>query len=378
MLEIFGKLNKTHRLISNLVRLILRQLIIATMRMTKSLLILLLILCSSLGFSQELDYVNLGVIEGEFKEFRGEVYFFNNTKQEVKVSLNSLNERLSASISSASVKPQDTLEITYKIDLRDAPGLQEFELQLVNEDEMIVHGYQFVTQVLVPEQDVFKAYRNVIWPFRTKEKVFNLKAAYKGDTLNSSFEVYNLGGVDLDLSQLNTDGKYWFDFQPKHLDHNRFARMTIYRITNPEEESGFFRETASIVLNRDTLANLPIQFTLIPKPISGGELVSGGPRITSSILDHDFKDVKEGSVEEVQINLANVGNDRLNIQKLESNCDCLSFDLNNYKIQPGKSASLNVKLDTNNRIGLERKSIAIFSNDRQKPTLVLTFKAHIK
>lgn len=348
------------------------------MRMTKSLLILLLILCSSLGFSQELDYVNLGVIEGEFKEFRGEVYFFNNTKQEVKVSLNSLNERLSASISSASVKPQDTLEITYKIDLRDAPGLQEFELQLVNEDEMIVHGYQFVTQVLVPEQDVFKAYRNVIWPFRTKEKVFNLKAAYKGDTLNSSFEVYNLGGVDLDLSQLNTDGKYWFDFQPKHLDHNRFARMTIYRITNPEEESGFFRETASIVLNRDTLANLPIQFTLIPKPISGGELVSGGPRITSSILDHDFKDVKEGSVEEVQINLANVGNDRLNIQKLESNCDCLSFDLNNYKIQPGKSASLNVKLDTNNRIGLERKSIAIFSNDRQKPTLVLTFKAHIK
>lgn len=344
----------------------------------KAFIILGLVLVAALN-AQELEFVDLGVVEGEFKKIEREIEWLNRSDKSVRVKLISKNNALTINKKSINVKAGESATIPFTIVLPTEPGYLEYELQLVGKEEMLLHGFQFGLQVLAPEVDIFKAYRNTHWPFRSKARVFNLQAGYKGDTLTNSFELYNLGGADLDLSKVEVSDSVWVSFQPKLIKHNQFGVMTITMLASEKAPSGFQKTILSLSTNDKVLSNLPVQFTLLPpKKYKAEELVSGAPTITSSLINHDFKVMKVGEVETVELALANLGNEDLVIERLESNCDCLTFDLEDYRLKSGQSTQLKVTFNANGRIGLERKTIAVFSNDPSKPTLVLTFRAHVK
>jgi len=80
----------------------------------------------------------------------------------------------------------------------------------------------------------------------------------------------------------------------------------------------------------------------------------------------------------VNITLSNRGNEPLELLKIESNCSCLLYDVKRAAIAPGESVEMQVTFDATDRLGFERKTLAIFSNDPRKPTAVITFRAHVK
>ena len=226
---------------------------------------------------------------------------------------------------------------------------------------------------------MFKAYRNTNWPFRTKEKVFNLKAGYKGDTLQGTFDVYNLGGTNLELGQVYVNDSTWVTFEPAVIRHNQFGHMTISMWSTDKAPSGFQKTPISLKLAGDTISNLPVQFTLLPAlTYAEDEQVSGGPTLTTNLINHDFKVLEVGQIQSVEVVLANLGQEDLKLEKLESNCDCLTYEIPKMTIAPGESISMTVTFNATGRIGLERKTLAIFSNDSSNPTHVLTFRAHVK
>ncbi|MBO6494633.1 MAG: DUF1573 domain-containing protein [Roseivirga sp.] len=342
--------------------------------------IVLFSLLFALGVNaQELEFVDLGVVEGEFKEISKEVEWFNRSDRSVQVKLVSKNDALKTERKSITIKAGAKAKIRYSIELSQSPGYFEYELQLVGREDVLLHGFQFGLQILAPEVDVFKAYRNTQWPFRTKERIFNLKAGYKQDTLSSTFDVYNLGGADLDLSEVKVSDSVWVKFEPKTIKHNQFGRMTISMLPSESAPSGFQKMSIGLKNDDKVFAHLPIQFTLLPpKQLNQNEVVSGSPTITTSIINHDFKVMKVGEVESVQVVLANLGKGELQIERLESNCDCLTYELQEKVLSSGNNTMLTVTFNANNRLGLERKTLAIFSNDPANPTLVLTFRAHVK
>lgn len=329
--------------------------------------------------AQELQFVDLGVIEGEFRQLQREVYWVNSSSDEIKLKLVSQNKKLQPARKSATLAASDTLKIPFTIDIPSLPGYYEYELQLIGTDDFLLHGFHFGVQVLAAEQDIFKAYRNMQWPFRTKERVLNLKSGYKGDTLTSTFDVFNMGGKDLKLDEVYVSDSIWVSFQPKLIKHNQFGQMKISLITSENTPSGFQKLPIALKIAEDTLSNLPIQFTVLPaKRYAEAETVSGGPTITSSLINYDFKVMQVGQVRTVDIKLANVGNEELKLERLESNCDCLSYELEKMVIGSGESIDMKVTFNATGRIGYERKTLAIFSNDPSNPTLVITFRAHVK
>ena len=328
--------------------------------------------------AQELEFIDLGVVEGEFKQIKREVLWVNRSSDPISLNLISKSQSLSAEQSEMKLAAGDTAKILLNIALSESPGYFEYELQLVGDEDVLLHGYQFGLQVLAPEMDVFKAYRNTQWPFRTKERVFNLKAGYKGDTLSNTFDVYNLGGTDLDLSEVKVNDSIWVSFEPQLIKHNQFGRMTIAMLAGENSPSGFQKLSLGLVNEDKVFSNLPIQFTLLPPVKNAEEIVSGSPTITSSIINHDFKVMKVGEVQSVEITLANLGQGELKIERLETNCDCLTYELAEQSLASGSNTSMIVTFDAHGRIGLERKTLAIFTNDPANPTLVLTFKAHVK
>ena len=329
--------------------------------------------------AQELEFIDLGVVEGEFKQLQRTLTWVNTTGNDLKLSVFSKNSNIQIVSNKMQVTQDDTLSIPIDLNLPTAPGYYEYEIQLVEANNILLHGYHLGLQVLAPEIDVFKAYRNIHWPFRAKEQVFNLKAGYKGDTLRATFDVYNLGGENLQLNDIVINDSTWVTFEPREIKHNQFGHMTIQMYSTDMAPSGFQKVNIELRREDKTLANLPVQFTLIPKQrFADNELVAGGPALTSSVINYDFKELNVGDVETTTITLANVGNDDLQIEKLESNCECLTYDLKKMKLKSGESQSFNVSFNAKGRIGLERKTLAIFSNDPTNPTLVITFRAHVK
>lgn len=345
----------------------------------KRLKLILVLMFPLTVFAQELEFVDLGIVEGEFKQLKRELIWVNSTSEDLMISAFTKSSKIELNEGPERVPLGDTLSISIDLTLPSAPGYYEYEVQLVAPNKILVHGFHLGLQVLAPEIDVFKAYRNIHWPFRTKEQIFNLKAAYKGDTLKAMFDVYNLGGENLKLDDVIINDSTWVTFEPKEIKHNQFGHMTLQMLTSDKSPSGFQKVNFELKQATKTLANLPVQFTLMPKkPYTDDELVSGGPAITSSVINHDFKELSVGDVETTTITLANVGNDELFIEKLESNCECLTHNLQKLSLKSGESQSFQVTFNAKGRIGLERKTLAIFSNDPTNPTLVITFRAHVK
>ena len=330
-------------------------------------------------WAQELEFVDLGVVEGEFKQLQKELKWVNSTGKDLSLTLISEDSKIQIINKQVQVIQSDTLLIPFNLTLPPTPGYYEYEIQLVGSNDILLHGYHLGLQVLASEIDVFKAYRNVYWPFRAKEQVFNLRAGYKEDTLSATFEVYNFGGENLKLDDITINDSTWVTFEPKEIKHNQFGHMTLRMYNSTKATSGFQKMNLELKKEGNTFSNLPVQFTVMPKKqFVDAELVSGGPALTASSINHDFKEVEEGKIESTIITLANVGNEDLMIEKLESNCDCLTFDIQKTTLSSGETQSLYINFNAQGRRGLERKTLAIFSNDPNNPTLVITFRAYVK
>lgn len=345
----------------------------ASSRCIQIILIVILICSTHVSRTQELEFVDLGVVEGEFNHYNRTLTWTYQGQDSMKVRLWSNSDDLSFKPISRFVAAGEEVEIPISIALPDKAGDFEYELRVLNEDDLVLHGFQMKFKVLQGELDVFKAYRNVHFPFRSKEEVFNLRAVQRGDTLVATFDVYNLGGRDIKTNKLVAGDSITVTFPTREIAHNTFSKMTIELVTNEQSDLGFQKHAVKVYDQEKLVTVLPIQYTLLPK--TGNSLQ--GPKLSSNIVNHDFKVVKEGQTKEVMVSLANNGAELLNIEKIESSCDCLSFN-EIEEIGPGKSQSLTVKFNAVGRAGLERKTIAIFTNDPQKPVLVLTFRAHVK
>lgn len=326
------------------------------------------------GAGQTSEIIDLGVVSGEFKSFSGVLSWKNTAQKPVSVHIWSDSPLLKSDLLKSRVLAGASIDIPIQVTLPEKAGDQKYELRLLNSSELILHVFQLSLKVLQGEQDVFKAYRNVYWPFRTKEEVFNLRAGLRGDTLHATFDVYNLSGDELNLKGIHANNDLLsVSFEPPNLGHNQFGKMILNLYANPDAAPGFQKQTIRLYRQNKLLTALPVQYTLLPKP----QPTRKAPSLTTDIVDHNFKVVKAGEIRQLDIKLSNNGVGSLTIEKMESNCDCLTFN-QVHKIAPGKTAFLKVVFNTAGRMGKERKTIAIFSNDPQHPVQILSFQAHIK
>lgn len=340
-------------------------------------IIFFLALCTSLGIkAQELDNVQLGVVKGELEYYHGVLNWVNNNNDTVRGSYWTDRHWMLLPTSSFEVPPGDSLIIDYRVDLQQLRGIYQAEIRLLDEEQIILHGFLVGGRFQEPDTTALQSYRNDHFPFKSKSQVFNLGATYNNDLLTKEFVVHNFGGDSLDLSNIKTDHiGLTARFYPAKVAHNEFIRMELTYRPDVESVLGFTRRNIKILdENESLLAVIPIQYTLVEYVAPQ----SSAPDMAVSKVNHDFRVIEVGAVEEISIVIANNGNADLVIRKVESNCQCLSYELPDQTIKPGEKTSLTVTFNAAERLGYERKTLAIFSNDPRKPTEVLVFRAHVK
>ena len=92
---------------------------------------------------------------------------------------------------------------------------------------------------------------------------------------------------------------------------------------------------------------------------------------------HDFGEVPEGPLAEVDFEFKNVGKEPIVIQEAHGSCGCTVPKWPNEPILPGKKGVIHVAYTTQNRPGPISKDVTINSNAQQSP-LVLHIKGNVK
>lgn len=77
---------------------------------------------------------------------------------------------------------------------------------------------------------------------------------------------------------------------------------------------------------------------------------------------HDFGNIKEGPVGQVDFVFTNTGKEALVIQNCSASCGCTTPDWTKDPILPGKTGKITVKYNTQGRVGSFNKTVYIASN----------------
>ena len=338
--------------------------------MLRSLLIIgVLLFAKKDGFGQVLtEEVDLGVFNGETRmAIRGLILEGEISKASISSSSNAV-EILTAERDSAS---SSTL-VTLKIDFRERTGSFKDTISTFSNDDILKQTVLINYLVLDPVNDVFKSYRNEFWPFKSKAQVFNLQTGVIGDTLTADYDLFNFSGFALDLKQVLISDSLLVRFEPAEVANNSFTRMHLSLINTVDDQLGFKRFTVPLKQGKDTIAFLPIQYSLVPAKSNSLARLA----ITRDL--YDYKVVSEGDLISEVILITNSGSELLEIFKVETNCECLTAELSASSIKPNTNAQLRIKFDTNSRGGLERKMITLFTNDPNLPVKNIVIKAHVK
>ncbi len=112
-------------------------------------------------------------------------------------------------------------------------------------------------------------------------------------------------------------------------------------------------------------------------PLTKEELAKS-PRLALSESIIDLGRFAAGNTVERKISLINNGRQELKIRYIQSNCQCLTTELEKQTIVPGKAQSLTIRFNGEQRKGTQQKFITIYSNDPINPVQRVSIGAYIE
>jgi hypothetical protein len=92
---------------------------------------------------------------------------------------------------------------------------------------------------------------------------------------------------------------------------------------------------------------------------------------------HDFGEIEQGEIVETTFLIKNVGDNNLYIVDAHGSCGCTVPEVTKEAIEPGKSAPISVKFDSNGKSGEVTKTIMVTCNT-EKVIENIKIKASIK
>jgi hypothetical protein len=116
---------------------------------------------------------------------------------------------------------------------------------------------------------------------------------------------------------------------------------------------------------------------LATAPVLPAIAADGGPlaAIAEPVLDKG--EVPVGETIEAVFEIANQGDQPLEITEVRPSCGCTVAEFDEV-IQPGGTGKVTARVDTTSIIGPNAKSVTVFTNDPENPRIQLTVKSEVK
>ncbi len=102
-----------------------------------------------------------------------------------------------------------------------------------------------------------------------------------------------------------------------------------------------------------------------------------GPRIDVDETNYSFGRVPDDRAVEHVFRVKNAGNKPLVVSRVRSSCGCAAAMMESSVIQPGETGKLRVSFNPTRQKGTVTRSISVYSNDTDNPTVNISISAQI-
>lgn len=278
-------------------------------------------------------------------------------------------------IDTKNVLPGDSVKVTLDFNPLNKVGTNDIKIGVVSNKDTIE---LFVRGNIMPSlsKDVLLNFSN--GDSCVKYETSGLDFGVVLDTSNNSkkLRLYNNCDkpinaiIELDsLSSLSVDNTS-FSLKPHSINV-----IDMVFTPNKEINYGFYTESFTVNLENNVhqkfLASAVIQESLIKSDSLGVPKV----RVNKSI--YEFGSMKKGTNKSHVFNIKNVGSQVLELRSITPTCECVTVDLEKATIKPGESIDLIAVYQNENRVGYQRKTIVIVTNDPARPYLQLLINGKV-
>jgi hypothetical protein len=137
-----------------------------------------------------------------------------------------------------------------------------------------------------------------------------------------------------------------------------------------------FAVFAGMSCGRHGKGELPADVIMNPNTASGKIDPNALPEIEFVTDFHDFGKLMSGEKVTYSFKFTNKGKGLLLISKVSTSCGCTVSEYPKDPIKPGEGGTIDVSFDSEGRMGLQNKTITVFSNT-QPPTNLLRIQASV-
>jgi hypothetical protein len=112
-------------------------------------------------------------------------------------------------------------------------------------------------------------------------------------------------------------------------------------------------------------------------PIQKSEL-NNVPQLYIAQKEIDLKEISAKTIVRRSVTLTNQGKQKLEIKKVEGNCECLIISAPKDELEPGESMELSLTFDPIGRKGIDQRNIYLFTNDPVNPVQLIILKSRVE
>ncbi|EAZ83110.1 DUF1573 domain-containing protein [Algoriphagus machipongonensis] len=240
----------------------------------------------------------------------------------------------------------------------------------------------FVEGIAIPyPQDPEKAF-----PVRKEYVGFRLNKLNMGEVLTNEpkvkmLEFYNFGEETLykDSLKYNTPEFIQISQVQEIVRSQERGLLQVSYDGKLKGDLGFFEDYLAVSWDSISVIPMPVLadvFEYFP-PISKDELHLV-PQLSLGTQEIDLKKISANSVQTESVTITNKGQEKLEIRKIQGNCDCLTIEIPKVELLPGESVDLKITFDPKGRKGIDQRNIYLFSNDPVNPVQLFLLKSRVE
>lgn len=211
----------------------------------------------------------------------------------------------------------------------------------------------------------------------------NLGTLYTNKPKIKILDFYNFNDfpIQINLKQDSIPSYVKVKMEPALVEAYSRGVLEIEYDPAARDDLGFIRDTFPLSFLSGERFNVPIHLMATiheyfpPLPLSQVDEV---PKLLIDEMEIDLGKISSKNVVSRILTLENTGPEILNIRKIVTNCECLTYELNTMDLKPGGKVDLVFSFDPEGRKGIDHKTITFFSNDPLTPTKTVVIKSRIR
>lgn len=245
-------------------------------------------------------------------------------------------------------------------------------------DSLFLEGYN-----LPHPENVEKHYFNKIGDLGFNATTINMGNVFNNEPKVRQIDFFNFKDYPVMLNEVQTvvPAHVKVEFVPDVIPANSRGLLSLSYDGAQRNDFGYFEDSLKIVLMGKEEPAVPLKMIAViheyfePVPLHE---VKNLPKLVLSEAEVDLNRISADMSVSKIITLTNEGAQSLNIRKVVSNCDCLTFSLEKDELAPGEKTELVFTFDPKGRKGIDYKTLSIFSNDPLGPTRSVVIKSRIE